>query len=35
MIEILAALGFARAGKPYPHLRRNEELVLFLRLRPT
>jgi RimJ/RimL family protein N-acetyltransferase len=29
MIRILLALGFARAGKPYP--RRNEELVLFLR----
>jgi GNAT superfamily N-acetyltransferase len=29
MIEILLALGFARAGNPYP--RRNEELVLFLR----
>lgn len=33
MIRILLALGFARAGKPYP--RRNEELVLFLRSRPT
>jgi len=32
MIRILHALGFARAGKPYP--RRNEELVLFLRSRP-
>lgn len=29
MIRILLALGFARAGKPYP--RRHEELVLFLR----
>ena len=29
MIRILLALGFARAGKPYP--RRNEELALFLR----
>jgi GNAT superfamily N-acetyltransferase len=29
MIRILRALGFERAGKPYP--RRNEELVLFLR----
>lgn len=33
MIRILLALGFARTGKPYP--RRNEELVLFLRSRPT
>ena len=33
MIKILVALGFARAGKPYP--RRNEELVLFLRPLPT
>lgn len=33
MIRILLALGFARAGKPYP--RRNEELVLFLRSRST
>ena len=33
MTRILLALGFARAGKPYP--RRNEELVLFLRSRPT
>ena len=32
MIRILLALGFARAGRPYP--RRNEELVLFLRSRP-
>ena len=32
MISILLALGFARAGKPYP--RRNEELVLFLRSWP-
>ena len=29
MINILLALGFARAGKPY--LQRNEELVLYLR----
>lgn len=29
MIRILLALGFARAGRPYP--RRYEELVLFLR----
>jgi len=35
MIRILLALGFARAGKPYPHTRRNEELVLFLQSRPT
>jgi hypothetical protein len=33
MIRILLALGFARVGKPYP--RRNEELGLFLRSRPT
>jgi len=32
MIRALLALGFARAGKPYP--RRNEELILFLRPRP-
>jgi hypothetical protein len=31
MIRVLLALGFARVGKPYPHQRRNEELVLFLR----
>jgi hypothetical protein len=35
MIRLLLALGFVRAGKPYPHTRRNEELVLFLRARPT
>jgi len=34
MMRILLALGFARAGKPYPR-RRNEELVLFLRSGPT
>lgn len=33
MIKILRNLGFARVGKPYP--RRDEELVLFLRPRPT
>ena len=33
MIRILLALGFARAGKPYP--RRNEELVLFLQSQPS
>jgi hypothetical protein len=33
MIRILLALGFARAGKPFP--RRTEELALFLRSRPT
>jgi RimJ/RimL family protein N-acetyltransferase len=32
MVRILLALGFARAGKPFP--RRNEELVLFLRSLP-
>jgi RimJ/RimL family protein N-acetyltransferase len=32
MIRILLALGFARAGQPFP--RRNEELVLFLRPLP-
>lgn len=33
MIRILRALGFERVGKPYP--RRDEDLVLFLRPRPT
>ncbi len=33
MIRILLALDFARVGKPYP--RREEELVLYLRPRPT
>jgi RimJ/RimL family protein N-acetyltransferase len=32
MIRILLALGFERAGKPFP--RREEELILFLRSRP-
>lgn len=31
MIRILNTLGFARAGNPYPHVRRGEELVLFMR----
>ena len=31
MIRILLGLGFARAGKPYPHPRRDEELAVFLR----
>lgn len=34
MKRILRALGFARVGKPYPHVRRNDELTLFLRPRP-
>jgi len=33
MIRILLALGFARAGKPYP--RRSKDLILFLRSWPT
>lgn len=31
MIRILLALGFVRTGTPFPHQRRNEELVMFLR----
>lgn len=31
MIGILRKLGFARTGRAYPHERRDEELVLFLR----
>lgn len=31
MIGILRRLGFGRAGEPYPHVRRNEDLVLLLR----
>lgn len=31
MIRILRALTFERTGEPYPHARRNEHLVLFLR----
>lgn len=31
MIAILRVLGFATAGKPYRHVRRNEQLTLFLR----
>lgn len=34
MIKILGALGFVQAGKPYPHVRRNEDLALFLRSAP-
>ena len=34
MIKILGALGFSQTGKPYPHARRNEDLVLFLRSAP-
>lgn len=34
MIGILRPLGFARVGKPYPHVRRDDELTLFLRPRP-
>jgi RimJ/RimL family protein N-acetyltransferase len=35
MIRILRALGFRRAGKPFPHPRRNEELVMFCRSQHT
>jgi hypothetical protein len=31
MSRILVALGFQRSGTRFTHLRRNEELVLFLR----
>ena len=31
MIRVLLALGFARAGNPFSHVRRDEELLLFLR----
>lgn len=34
MIGILRALGFARAGRPYPRPERNEVLTLFLRPGP-
>lgn len=34
MIGILSTLGFVRVGKPYPHVRRGEDLSLFVR-RPT
>lgn len=35
MIQILRVLGFAGAGEPFRHPRRDEELVLFLRKQPT
>ncbi len=31
MVRILVGLGFRRVGRAYPHVRRNEDLVLFLR----
>ncbi|MGD8331800.1 MAG: GNAT family N-acetyltransferase [Acidobacteriota bacterium] len=34
MIGILSALDFERLGRPYPHVRRDEELALFVRGSP-